>query len=65
MKAVHKWIYSQIQQMEKQIERCNCPWEKEQLQTKLEEAWEMFVVVSNNMDWNDYKENLMEHIGEI
>ena len=65
MKAVHKWIYSQILQHEKQLERNSCEKEKEQLETKLEEAWEMFVIVSNNMDWDDYKENLMEHIGEI
>jgi hypothetical protein len=65
MKAVHKWIYSQILQLEKQLERNSCEKEKEQLETKLEEAWEMFVIVSNNMDWDDYKENLMEHIGEI
>ena len=65
MKAVHKWIYKQIQELEKQLERNSCEKEKEQLETKLEEAWEMFVEVSNNMDWDDYKENLMEHIGEI
>lgn len=56
MKSVHRWIFNQIEQLERQLERCDLEFSKNVLQDKLEEAWEMLKIVSQSIDWDDNDE---------
>ncbi len=56
MRKVHEFFCNMIAEIEGQLERNSCPWLQKQLQTKLDEVWEMKMIVSEFIDWDDNEE---------
>lgn len=56
MKKVHEFLCNMITELEIQLERNSCPWVGKLLQSKLEEVWEMRMIVSQSIDWDDNDE---------
>lgn len=65
MRKVHEFFCNMIAELNNEIPNINCPEKLGELITKLDEAWELRMIVSQSIDWDDNDEEVKEWVGEI